>query len=64
MVLFSPLSITGALQDKDLRVVNEPVGNGRGNRSGVKDLPPVGKRQVGGDNTRFILMPLADDLEE
>jgi hypothetical protein len=48
-VLLCPLSITGALQDEDLRVIDEPVGDGGGHRGGVKDFPPVSERQVGGD---------------
>ena len=44
-----PFSITGALQDKDFGVVDEPVGNGGGHRGGVKDGSPVGKRQIGGN---------------
>jgi len=44
-------SVAGALQDQDLGVVDEPVGNGGGHRGGVEDGSPVGKRQVGGNQS-------------
>ena len=61
---FGPLSITGSFQDKDMRVVNQTVGDRCGHGGAVKYLAPVGKRQVGRDNRRFDLVPLADYLEE
>jgi hypothetical protein len=39
-------SITLPSQDKDLRVVNEPVGDSRGNSCGVKHLSPFSKWQI------------------
>jgi len=66
--LFSGLmmlpSITLPSQDKDLRVVNEPVGDSRGNSCGVKHLSPFSKWQISGQNRGFLPMPLADNLEK
>jgi len=61
---FRPLSIAGSFQNEDLRVVDKTVGNGCGNRGGVKYFPPVGKRQIGRNGGGPDFMPLADHLEE
>jgi len=37
-------SIAGALQDKNFRVVDQPIGDDGGHRGGNKDDYPVGKR--------------------
>jgi hypothetical protein len=67
MLLFSlvvPLSIAFSLQNEDLGVIDEPVGD-RGSHSGaVKDIPPLSKRQIGSYHCRLQFMPVADDLEE
>ena len=44
--------------------MNKPVGDSRGYGRVVKDVSPVSKRQVCGDNWRAFFMPGADDLEE
>jgi len=61
---FYPLPITWALQYKYLRVINETVGNRGGNGCAVKNISPIGKRQICGNHSRFFYMPLTDDLEE
>ena len=57
-------SITLPSHNKDLRVVNEPVGDSRGNSCGVKHLSPFSKWQVRGQNRGFLPMSLADNLEK
>jgi hypothetical protein len=47
-----------------LRVVDQTVGDRRGHSSGIKYFFPIGKRQIRGNDGGFVLMPLADDLEE
>ena len=57
-------AIAFPFQDNDLRVVDEPVGDRSGHSGAVKDIPPLGKRQIGGDNRGFHFVSVADDLEE
>ena len=44
LFLFS--SITCSSQDKDLGVVNEPVGDRGGHSGGIEHIPPLSERQV------------------
>ena len=44
--------------------MDESVGDRGGHRRGIKHRSPLRKRQIGGNHRRFMLMPLADDLEE
>ena len=44
--------------------MDEPVGDGGGHCGGVEDIPPVCERQIGRQDGRLLVVPLADDLEE
>jgi hypothetical protein len=63
-LLFIPLSITGSLLDKDLRAVEEAVGDRCGHSGVVKYFSPLGKRSIGRYDGRLSFMPGANDLEE
>ena len=62
--LFCFSSIATSSKDKDLRVVNEAVGNRSGHSGGVEHLSPVSEGQVRCNQRGLCLMPCADDLEE
>jgi hypothetical protein len=59
---FFPIAFS--FHDKDLRVVDEPVGNRCGNGCAVKNVSPSGERQICCDHGGSFFMPGADDLEE
>ena len=43
-----PLSIAWSLQDKDMRVVDQTVGDRCSHSGGIKYFSPIGKRQIRG----------------
>ena len=57
-------SIAGSLHNENFRVVNKPVGDGRGDGGAVKDFSPVGKGQIRRYDGRLFIMPAAYDLEK
>ena len=57
-------SIAGSLHDDDFRVVDKPIGDGRGHGGAVEDFSPVSERKVRSYDRRFFFVPGADDLEE
>ena len=61
---FWPLSIAGAFQNKDMRVVDKTVGDRCGHRGAINYFFPISKRQIRSNNRWFYLMPVADDMEE
>src|SRR3989339_1457372 len=56
--------MVGSFQNDDSRVVDKPIGDGRGYSGAVEDFSPIGKRKVRCDDRRFFFVPGADDLEE
>ena len=54
-----------AFDDDDLRMVQQPIENGRGQGAViVKHLGPLLKRPVGGEHDRALFVAHRDDLEE
>lgn len=57
-------SITLALQYEVFRVVDEAVGNRCGSGGSVKNVWPLGERQIGSNHGGFFVVPCADNLEK
>lgn len=57
-------AIGGTLDLHDVRMVDEAIEDGRGDRVVVEDLAPVFERAVGGKNHRALFVTVGHDLEE